>query len=220
MSLGDKVSEELKQELIDIFNNNKEIFSDKPGLAKDYGCKLNLKPDVKLNRKSYPVTCDKISAVKDELKRMQLEGIIEVGESQYINLITIVQKPKGIRLCVDARELNRYIIRCHTEQEGIDQIVLKFQNCKYISSFDLTSGFHQILLGGERRQYVAFSLFGRVFRYVRLPFGLSISSSEFIRCLYQVLGDEVINFSIILWDDFSNMLANSSTTYLQIKNIV
>lgn len=191
-------------ELINIFNNNKEVFSDKPGLAKGYICKLKMKENVKLNRKSYPVPQNKISQVKKELNKMIDENIIKLGESEYINPIVVVDKPdQSVRLCLDARGINQFIVRDQTNPESIDSILIKFHKCNYMSSFDLTSGFFQVPLHEESQKYVAFSLFGRVYQFVRLPFGLCISSSEFIRCLYQILGEDVLDFCIVYVDDLA-----------------
>lgn len=85
----------------------------------------------------------------------------------------------------------------------IDTILMKFKDCKYIISFDLTSGFFQIPLHENSQKYVAFSVFGRVYNFIRLPFGLSISSSEFIKCLYQVLGKEILEWVIVYIDDLA-----------------
>lgn len=191
-------------ELINTFNNYQHLFSNVPGLAKDYTCKIKFKPELKLIKKSYPIPYNQRIAVKKEIDKMIEQDIIEPSSSQYINPIVVVQKESGeVRLCLDGRELNKFIIRDFTEPETIDNILMRFNGCKYITSFDLTSGFFQVPLDKDSREFVSFNLFGRMYQFKRVPFGLSISSSEFIKCLYQVLGEEILEWAIIYIDDLA-----------------
>lgn len=190
--------------LVDLYEAYRDVFSDKPGLARGYMCKLNMKENVKINRKSYPVPQGKVEAVKAELNKMLKDGIIELGESEFCNPMVVVEKSNGeIRLCIDPRQLNNYIVKEQTNPECTDSILLKFNKCNYMSSFDLTSGVFQVPLHSDSQKYVAFCLFGRVYHFLRLPFGLCVSSSEFIRCLYQVLGENVLSYSIVYVDDMA-----------------
>lgn len=194
----------LVKKYVDTFNNNRDIFSDTPGLANNYECKLKFKEDVKLFKKSYPIPFKQREAVRKEIEKMLKNDIIEYSESQFINPIVPVQKSSGeVRLCLDGRQINTYISRDYTEPENIDNILLRFHGCRYMTSFDLTSGFFQVSLEKESRKYVAFSVFGRMYQFKRVPFGLSVSSAEFIKCLYKVLGEEILEWIVIYVDDLA-----------------
>lgn len=198
-------SPELVQELIDTFEENRDVFSDQPGSAKNYICELKFKDNVQLNKKSYPIPYVYRDKVNDEIQKMLNQKIIEPASSPYTNSMVVVKKPDNqIRLCLDGRKLNEYlIIDKNTEPEPIDNILIRFNKCNYISSFDLTQGFNQVKLSEESKQYLAFNICGQGYQYTHLPFGLNISSSEFIKCLYKNLGEEVCKFIIAYIDDLA-----------------
>lgn len=121
-------------ELVSVYNEFSDVFSDQPGLAKNYVCKLNVRGDVKINRKCYPVPQNKVEAVKAEINKMLNDGIIQSDESEFCNPIVVVSKSDGsVRLCLDARQINKFIVREQTSPECIDSILIKFNKCKYIN---------------------------------------------------------------------------------------
>lgn len=197
-------SKDLVEKLIDVFDSNKDVFSDSPGSAKGYVCKLRMKDDIKLIKKSYPIPYNQRDAVREELNKMLSQKIIEPGCSEYTNPMVVVKKPNNsIRLCLDGREVNKFILRDYTEPEPIDSLLIRFNQCNYITSLDLTQGFNQVKLDEDSKKFVAFNVFGQVYQYTHLPFGLNISSSEFIKCLYKILGEDVCQFIIAYVDDLA-----------------
>ena len=51
------ISERQAENLIEIYNKYKYIFSNAPGKVKGYQCKINFKEPVNFHRKSYPIAC-------------------------------------------------------------------------------------------------------------------------------------------------------------------
>ena len=76
-----------------------------------------------------------------------------------------------------------------------------FNGTKYITTLDLTAGYWQIELEEGSRKYVAFLYNGRNYQFCRLPFGLNVSVSIFIKCLDYVLGREILEFTTVYVDD-------------------
>lgn len=189
-------------ELVDIFENYKDIFSDVAGVAKDYIYKLKMKEVINFNKKSYPVPNKMKGAVQEEINRMLNDDIIEYGDSEHTSPLVVVPKKDGsVRLCLDARQINKFIIPDKTSTEGIDEILQKFNGARYITKFDLTSGFWQVMLHEESRKYVSFLFNGRNFQFKRLPFGLINSVAVFITCVARILGDDVLEFTTMYVDD-------------------
>lgn len=66
-------------------------------------------------------------AVKEEIKKIVEDYIIEYSNSPYTNPLVAIQKKIGkVRLCLDAREINKIIINDQTSPEEVDQILKLF----------------------------------------------------------------------------------------------
>ena len=72
-----------KEQLVGIYQRYRHIFSDRPGKIRNFKCKLRLKPDVKFNKKSYPIPQAIRQRVRAEIQRMFDEDIIEGSQSPY-----------------------------------------------------------------------------------------------------------------------------------------
>jgi transposase InsO family protein len=188
--------------LVDLFCKYKDVFSNKPGKAKDFVCHLNIKPEAKIFRKSYPVPIAKRKQVQDKINDMLADGIIEYGESQYTSPIVAVTKKDGsIRLCLDARQINQVIVPDCNAPEDMEEILKRFHGKQYFTSLDATSGYWNVELDKESRKYVSFIFEGRNYSFTRLPFGLLNSVSVFTRCMDQVLGAQVRELVSVYVDD-------------------
>ena len=117
-------------------------------------------------------------------------GIIRRSNSNYINPIVIVIKKGGsVRLCLDARELNRRLEEDRECPPGIEEIFKKCRNVLFISNLDLTASFWQVRLAEKYRKYTAFIINGRVYEFCVVPFGLAVSTSALLRALDVALAE-------------------------------
>jgi hypothetical protein len=203
----DRIKEIIKDEkeaskLIRIYEKQREVFSDTPGCAKNFVHKLQIREGASFDRKSYPVPYTMKRAVEEEIRRMIDADIIEESSSEFTSPIVVVPKTDGsVRLCLDARQINKLIIGDKTSTEGIDEIIKKFHGTKFISKFDLTAGYWQVPLHEESRKYVAFLYGGRNYQFKRLAFGLVNSVAVFIKCINQILGEQILEYTTAYVDD-------------------
>ena len=66
-------------------------------------------------------------AASKEIQRMILEDIIERSSSPYTSpLVAIPKKDGQVRLCLDARELNKMLINDRTSPGEIEEKMKKF----------------------------------------------------------------------------------------------
>lgn len=117
--------------------------------------------------------------LKQELDRMFIGVIQKVNESsEWVNSIVIVEKKnKSLRVCLDPRNLNKAVRRCHYPIPTFNEIRSKLANAKYFSTLDAQSGFWMIPLDVESSQLCTFGTpFGK-YRFTRLPYGISISGA-------------------------------------------
>ena len=67
-----------------------------------------------------------------------------------------------MRLCLDARNLNKRLRVDREIPQGIDEIFQRCKAKKFISCLDLTSSFWQIKLAEESQKYTGFMVQGHV----------------------------------------------------------
>ncbi|PIK36097.1 hypothetical protein BSL78_27073 [Apostichopus japonicus] len=130
----------------EIIKENEDIFTGIGKIAKEYHIELTSEaaPVIKPARR----TPDALKQpLRQELNRLLDLGIIrELREpTEWVNDIVLVTNPDGsLRLCLDPRELKKYIKRPHYYAKTLDDILPELRNTKYFSTLDLRSGYWNI----------------------------------------------------------------------------
>ena len=108
---------------------------------------------------------------------------------------------KRWRLVVDFRELNSQTINDSYPLPNIADILDQLGNSTYFSTFDLASGYHQVLVKPEDRWKTAFSTPGGHWQFLRLPMGLASAPATFERLMETVLKGLNYHEVLIYLDD-------------------
>lgn len=196
------LSAEEKQSLLAVLWKHRDVFSDKPGLAKDFVHRIRVVDDSPYVMKSYPIPHAYESQVDEQINVMIKEGIIKKAPSPYINPLVVVAKSNNkVRLCVDARKLNRVTIPEHDEPPRVDELLRKFHGTKFFSTTDCTSAYWQMRLHPNDQKYTAFIYKSVSYVFQRVPYGLKNSGAAMIRCLDAIVGPEARSFATIYVDD-------------------
>ena len=114
--------------------------------------------------------------IEQEFQRLVKADIIEPVKqaTAWVSPIVPVRKSNGsLGLCVDYRELNKSIIRERHSLPTVDEIMAELAGADMFSVLDAESGFHQLLLSEESRPLTTFTDHCGLFRFKRLPFGVS-----------------------------------------------
>lgn len=123
-----------------------------------------------------------MSKLKKELDKMEKEGIIrpcpETTEWVH-NLVIVVKKDGSLRLCLDPRNLNKYLVRSVHYTASWEDVQHSFQNGLYFSTLDAKSGYWTKRLSPESQSLTAFNTPFKKYCFLRLPFGLSVSAEIF-----------------------------------------
>ena len=121
---------------------------------------------------------------------MKETGIIERACGSIYNPMRWIIKENGdLRPCIDARLLNNIIEDDHEGPPIISEILQEFVNIHYFSKFDLKNGYWQVVLNKNSRPYMAFRFGTSMYQFTRVPFGLKVAGSAFIRALSKALED-------------------------------
>ncbi|CAF1080712.1 unnamed protein product, partial [Brachionus calyciflorus] len=201
----------------------RSLFSGRIGKLKNHEVELHIDESVKpIQQKLRPVPFHLRPLVEKEIKNMLEQDIIEPiqGPTPWVSPIVPVPKPdrpNEIRICTDAREANKAILRSRHSCPTVEDLAVKLNGAKYISKFDLKSGYNQIMLHEKSRYITAFCTHLGIFQYKRLNFGINAASEIFQKIVEQVLSgiDGVLNFS----DDII-VFGSSKTEHDQRLNLV
>lgn len=107
---SEALSDKEKTELGLLLREYKTVFSDNPGCIKDYICRLKIKENKPFFKKPYLIPSELKEAAAREIDKMVEQRIIERSLSAFNNPLWVVKKANGgVRLVLDARELNKII---------------------------------------------------------------------------------------------------------------
>lgn len=136
------------------------------------------------------------------INEWEREGIVAKAATQYVSpLVTVVKKSGDIRLCLDARELNRKMIGDHAQPPTIDEVFNRMKNRKYFTTDDITQAFWKIPLERESRKYTGFMFANQTYVFRRMPFGLKTAGASFTRAMNKALNDDALDYVIVYLDD-------------------
>lgn len=140
--------------------------------------------------------------LKTKLDSLESRGIIEKCEAgEWVHNLVIVEKHKtgDLRLCIDPKQLNQYLIRDYCLIPTLDEVTAKLAGKRFFCVFDLKDGFHQIKLDETSSKLCTFSTPFGVYRYLRAPFGLSVLPEYFQKMTQQYFGQ--LSGVVVYFDD-------------------
>jgi len=76
---------------------------------------------------------------------MLTDHIFEESYSSYVNPLIFVQRD-GKRVCLDAREANKFITPDRVKVPSLKMLLQRFHGASYVSALDLSNAFLQIPL--------------------------------------------------------------------------
>ena len=166
------------------------LFNGELGLIKD-NVRLETDPSVQpVQNPIRRIPQAMMRSLKQELDRLKrLEVIKEVSEpTEWLFSLVTVKKPNGnIRVCIDPQPLNAALKRAPVMTPILDDILPQLEGAKIFSVIDVKDGYWNLKLSEKASFLTATSTpFGNI-RFLRLPFGLKVSSDQFQAALNEAL---------------------------------
>jgi len=133
-------------------------------------------------------------------------NIIEKSNDNYYSHAFLVPKPNGKwRFVLDFKNLNKATTNHYDWPiPNIRDMLYRIgkQQPNFFAVFDLTSGYYQLPIEEASRSYTAFMTHMGVYRWKRLPMGLTGAGSFFQQCLVtEVLGSLLVEQCELYMDD-------------------
>ena len=143
----------------------------------------NLTPDCKpVATKSRRYSTGDRAFIRTEVFRLLKEGIIEPSNSPWRAQVVVMKTGEKNRLVIDySQTINRYTQLDAYPLPRTSDMVNQIAQYRVFSTIDLKSAYHQHPIRPEDRQYIAFEADGRLFHFLRVPFGVSNGDSVFQR---------------------------------------
>ncbi|KAL8621425.1 hypothetical protein ACOMHN_048225 [Nucella lapillus] len=129
--------------------------------------------------------------MKETDRMLADNGISPVSEpTSWCSGIVVIPKSNGtVRICVYLTQLNKAVKREIHPMASVDESLAKLADSKVFTALDAKSGFWQIPLSEDSKQYSTFvTPFGR-YCFNRLPFGISSASEVFQRTMSTIPAD-------------------------------
>lgn len=143
--------------------------------------------------------------IGEELERLLARGIIKrITFSEWLNrIVPIRKKDDSIRLCLDARELNKRTRKSTYPQVDMNRILNRLDQTAFLSALDLAEAFFQIKLSEDSCNKTAFAIAGfGYFCFDRMPMGCVNSSAALCALIDRVFGLDFESSCFWYVDDF------------------
>ena len=127
-----------------------------------------------------------------ELDQLEKNGVIEkVSQSDWATPIVVVRKPGGkIRVCGDFKVTVNPVLKNDVYPLPLlEELFHKLNGGTKFTKLDLADAYLQIKLDDSSKQLVVLNTHQGLYRYKRMPFGLSCAPAIFQRIIEQTVGD-------------------------------
>jgi len=148
--------------------------------------------------------------------------MLQAGGNWALNIpwaspVCLVKKKDGTyRFCVDYRKLNAVSKRDAFPVPDIQDALDHLRDSKYLTTFDLLSGYWQSGMTERAKERSAFCTRRVLFQFKRMPFGLAGATSSFCRLMSIALRDLLWVICLCYLDDiiiFSQNATGASASF-------
>lgn len=130
--------------------------------------------------------------INSEIQRLLNEKIIEPSNSPWRAQAFVVREENHkTRMVIDySQTINKFTMLDAYPLPRIEEVITKVSMNKVFSTIDLTSAYHQIPILESERKYTAFEACGKLYQFLRVPFGVTNGVACFQRIIDRIVQDE------------------------------
>jgi hypothetical protein len=139
-------------------------------------------------RKPHPVSCKEREVIRNEMRKLEEQGVIERTISPWAAPVLIVPKANGkLRPCVDYRALNEVLTSNAYPVPNAKNILQNLRGATYCTVIDIRGAFWNLWVHPEDRDKTAFVTPDAQYRYLRMPMGITPGPAEWQAYMDKVL---------------------------------
>lgn len=186
---GSILTEEQKRQVQEVMAKFPTLFSDDPGRTHLIQHHIKLTSKEPVQEKPYRMPFSVREQVKQEIDELLRLGLIVESDSEYAAPVLLVRKPgqTGVRLVVDYRGLNAKTVTDSYPMVRIDELFERIGRAKYLTTLDLTKGYHQVPVAPDSQKLTAFTTPFGLYHYLFMPFGVKNGPRTFQRLMDRIL---------------------------------
>ncbi|GFV99858.1 retrovirus-related Pol polyprotein from transposon 297 [Trichonephila clavipes] len=164
--------------------------------------KIILSDEKPIAQRSRRLSLPEKREVEKQIDEWLEQGIIRESCSDFSSPVVVCKKKDGtMRLCIDYRKLNRKIVKDRYPLPIIEEVLDKLGNGKIFTTLDLKNAFFHVDVDEASRKYTAFVTETGQYEFLKVPFGLSISSNYFQRYINYVFRELLRDGTLIIYLD-------------------
>ena len=164
---------------------------------------IELMDDEPFKERFRRITPPLLEEVRENLQDMLDGGAIWPSNSPWCNAVVLVRKKDGtLRFCIDLWRLNTRTKKDSYPLPRMQETMESMVGARFFSSMDLKSGFWQVKMSEESRQYTAFTVGSLgVYEFLWMPYGLCNAPATFQRLMQNCLGELNLTYALVYLDD-------------------
>ena len=185
-------------------------------------------PPVQHARRKVPI--ESKAAIEEAIDYMVKQDILEpqIEPTSWVSSVTYPVKPSGeVRPCLDARDLNKAIIRENHKPQTVEEIAHQLAGATVFTKADALKAFLQVHLTEESSKLLVINTHKGRYRFKRMPFGAKMSQDIFQmkmdlimeRCPGVIsIHDDIVVYSVSKEDHDANLV--NLLNVVQIEGLV
>ena len=137
-------------------------------------------PPVQHARRKVPI--ESKAAIEEAIDYMVKQDILEpqIEPTPWVSSVTYPVKPTGeVRPCLDARDLNKAIIRENHKPQTVEEIAHQLAGAMVFTKADALKAFLKVHLTEESSKLLVINTHKGRYRFKRMPFGAKMSQDVF-----------------------------------------
>ena len=137
-------------------------------------------PPVQHARRKVPI--ESKAAIEEAIHYMVKQDILEpqIEPTPWVSSVTYPVKPTGeVRPCLDARDLNKAVIRENHKPQTVEEIAHQLAGAVVFTKADALKAFLQVHLTEESSKLLVINTHKGRYRFKRMPFGAKMSQDVF-----------------------------------------
>ena len=133
----------------------------------------------------YRIPPPHVDEVREHLKLMLDAGVVRPNNSPWCKaVVSVRKKERSLHFCIDFRRLNALTVKDSHPLPHICKTLESLAGTAHYSTFYLNSGFWQVPMDEESKQYTAFTLSSMgLYECESMPFGLCNAPPIFQRLM-------------------------------------
>ncbi len=209
-----------QKQLQGLLKQYKDVFSQH---QQDIGCipgvehQIDTQGQAPIKQRPYRTEFANREVIREQIRDMEKAKVIRPSCSPWASPVVLVPKKDGtLRFCVDFCKVNAITKKDSFPLPLMSEVLDSLGNAKYFSSMDLTSGYWNIKIREEDVPKTAFVTFEGMYKFLRVPFGLSTAPATFQRAMQHALSGLTPHLALVYLDD---VLVFSDTFEQHLKDL-